>query len=170
MFFRHAVLTLTALLASSSSFAPCQTPQPGAPSPGQRFVCNVGYSPQQCHLQMEALRRSLETYHAERLGEWTWVLVRSDDWRQLTELRHLDPRSPAFTSLERRETLFEEALVVPVPSRRAELMVHWAKNVDDLLTLAVTHELGHALCRETNEYKADRNGERLRAGQEVVCR
>jgi hypothetical protein len=39
-----------------------------------------------------------------------------------------------------------------------------------LLDLAVTHELGHALCSEPNEAVADRFGEELRRGRRPHCR
>ena len=44
---------------------------------------------------------------------------------------------------------------------------------DSLLSageVAVTHELGHALCNERNEKKADRYGELLRKGQPLQCK
>jgi Zn-dependent peptidase ImmA (M78 family) len=51
-----------------------------------------------------------------------------------------------------------------------ELIKQWSLSMDDLLNLAVTHELGHALCNERNERKADANGEQLRKGQPVQCK
>jgi Zn-dependent peptidase ImmA (M78 family) len=42
--------------------------------------------------------------------------------------------------------------------------------MDDLLKLAVTHELGHALSNEKNERKADAYGEQLRRRIAVVCK
>jgi hypothetical protein len=39
-----------------------------------------------------------------------------------------------------------------------------------LLELAVTHELGHALCEEPNETAADHFGEELRKGRLMRCR
>jgi len=38
--------------------------------------------------------------------------------------------------------------------------------MDDLLNLALTHELGHALCNERNERKADANGDQW---QRAAC-
>jgi hypothetical protein len=136
----------------------------------QHFVCNTGYSPQQCHEQMGALRPLLDKYGADRLGGWTWVLVKSDDWKTLQRLHGMDPDSPAFTVLDRRVTFFEEALVSPVTVRRVELVRQWSLGMGDLLKLAVTHELGHALCNERNEKKADAYGEQLRKGQPVQCK
>jgi hypothetical protein len=136
----------------------------------QRFVCNTGYSLQQCHEQMSVLRPLLEKYGAGHLGEWTWVLVKSQDWMALQRLHAMDPGSPAFTVLDRRETFFEEALVGPVTARRVELIRQWSLGMDDLLNLAVTHELGHALCHERNERTADAYGEQLRKGQPVECK
>lgn len=135
----------------------------------QHFVCNTGYTIQQCHEQMSVLRPLLDKYGAARLGDWTWVLIKSDDWKDLQRQHRMDPDSPAFTVLDRRETFFEEALVSPVTLRRVELLRQWSMGMDDLLNLAVTHELGHALCNERNEKKADDYGEQLRKGQNVHC-
>jgi hypothetical protein len=82
----------------------------------------------------------------------------------------MDPNSPAFTALDQRETFFEEALASPVPERRAELIRQWSLSMDDLLNLAVTHELRHALCNERDERKADHYGEQLRTGEAIECK
>jgi hypothetical protein len=116
---------------------------------------------------LEAL---LDRYGADRLGDWTWVLVKSDDWKELQRQHRMDPDSPAFTVLDRRETFFEEALVWPLTVRRIELVRKWSLGMDDLLKLAVTHELGHALCNEKNEKKADEYGEELRRGEAIECK
>jgi len=165
----------TLFLAFVAQLSPSQTvplTNPGkadlsSPVP-QHFVCNTGYSVQQCHEQMAVLRPLLDKYGAGRLGDWTWILVKSDDWKELQRAHRMDPDSPAFTVLDRRETFFEEALVSPVTERRIELVRQWSLGMDDLLKLAVTHELGHALCDEKNEKKADAYGEKLRSGQTVA--
>lgn len=136
----------------------------------QHFVCNTGYTKEHCEQQMRALSAVLDRYPARALGEWTWVLVRSEDWKGIKHRIGGEPDSPAFSSLAQRETFFEEALVVPVPARSAELIKHWSSSIDQLLELAVTHELGHALCHEENEYKADAYGQLLRAGKALNCR
>ena len=164
-FLALSLLSLVLSLCPESAPARAQNPTRGV----QHFVCNVGYTPAQCHAQMTILRDRLAQYPTSRLGDWTWVLVRSQDWNRLKRQMELDPDSPAFSSLSRRQTFFEEALVAPVPGRSAELIVHWQSSMGDLLTLAVTHELGHALCAESDERKADRYGALLRAGTEVRC-
>ena len=165
------ILTCAAQLAASQ---PVSLTNPAreeaAQQVPQHFVCNTGYSAQQCHEQMSLLRSLLDKYGAGRLGNWTWVLVKSDDWKALQRQHRMDPDSPAFTVLDRRETFFEEALVSPVTTRRIELVRQWSLGMNDLLRLAVTHELGHALCNEKNEKKADANGEELRKGQPVQCK
>jgi hypothetical protein len=72
--------------------------------------------------------------------------------------------------LDRRETFFEEALVSPLNVRQLELMEQYSLGMDELLKLAVTHELGHVLCNEKDERKADAYGEELRRGIAVSCR
>jgi hypothetical protein len=115
------------------------------------------------------LRRALEKYPLEQLGEWTWVLVRSSDWQSIQKVRGLDRNSPAFTYYEGRETFIEEALVSEVPGRRGALLVLWGMSMPNLLNFAVTHELGHALCNEKDESKAERVARVLRDGRPASC-
>ena len=165
------ILTCAVQLAASQTVSLTSPAKAeAAPQVPQHFVCNTGYSTQQCHEQMSVLRPLLDEYGADRLGDWTWVLVKSDDWKVLQRQHRMDPDSPAFTVLDRRETFFEEALVSPVTTRRVELVRQWSLGMDDLLKLAVTHELGHALCNEKNEGKADAYGQELRKGQLVQCK
>jgi len=106
----------------------------------------------------------------EELGPWTWVLVRSQDWKPISRMLRLNPESPAFTALEPRETFLEEALFLHDPLRTAELMEEWQRSMPKLLELAVTHELGHAICEEPNEAAADHIAEELRKGRLMRCR
>jgi len=135
----------------------------------QAFVCNTGYTLKDCQEQVSVLRPVLARYHADRLEHWTWILVKSRDWRNVVEPRGLDPHSPAFTYPEERETFFEEALFTPIPGRSGELLRYWALPAAKLLELAVTHELGHALCRDGNELRANEFARLLREGVESRC-
>ena len=172
-----------AVLASSVcvSIAPSQTrtskpPVPeikqasASPFARQRFVCNTGYSQEACKQQMPTLRAVLQKYPVVDLGEWTWVLVRSRDWKNLLTERSLNSNIPAITLLDKRITFFEEALVTDVPGRGPELILQWGSSLQDLLELSVSHELGHALCHETDEGKADAHGRFLRNQQEFSCK
>jgi len=135
----------------------------------QHFVCNTGYSLSKCQADMAVLRKTLAKYPTAELGEWTWVLVRSADWKYIVMPRGIDPDSPAFTYLPKRETLIEEALVATVPQRMGELIWRWGMSTDDLLELAVAHELGHALCNERSEMKARRAAKALLGGKRPSC-
>jgi hypothetical protein len=136
----------------------------------QEFHCHTGYSLAQCQKDIFELKKVLAQYPIEGLGQWTWVLVRSQDWKPISRMLRLNPDSPAFTAIEPRETFLEEALFVHDPLRTADLMVEWQRSIPKLLELAVTHELGHALCEEPNEAAADRFGEELRKGRLMRCR
>jgi hypothetical protein len=138
-------------------------------SVGQDFLCAGPYSISECKQQITILQRCLRRYAAERLGRWTWVVIRSDDWQSTLNRLHLDPSSPAFSQLEMRQTCVEEALLVPSPKRLAELMDKWHLPFDQFLDFAVTHELGHAMCGESDEIKAERFGRELRQGKMAVC-
>ena len=116
------------------------------------------------------LKTVLARYPAEELGHWTWILVRSEDWKPIVRGLKVNPESPAFVALEQRETFLEEALFGHEVLRGAELAKEWQLPLDQLLSLAVTHELGHAICDEHDEAAADRFGEELRKGHMPPCR
>ena len=133
--------------------------------PKQKFICNAGYSQQECHRQFAVLRPVLARFHADAVGEWSWVLVRSSDWKALAYRLGLNPDSPAFSALDTRVTFFEEVLVEPKPARCAELMRIWHMPINHLLDEAVTHELGHALSQGSNEARAERRAQSLQRAE-----
>lgn len=118
---------------------------------------------------MAVLRAVLTKYHAEALREWTWFLVRSEDWRPFLLERGLNSNIPAFTCLAKRQTFFERALVMKASVRTVQLSQRWRMPVEDVLDLAVRHELGHALCNERNEARADRAAIALKEGKPLSC-
>jgi hypothetical protein len=136
----------------------------------QEFHCHTGYPLAQCQKDILELKKILAHYPIEALGHWTWVLVRSQDWKPISQMLRLNPDSPAFTALDPRETFLEEALFLHDPQRTSELMKEWQRSMPKLLELAVTHELGHAFCEEPNEAAADHFGEELRNGRLTRCR
>jgi len=142
------------------------TPPDGAARP--HVVCNIGYTLQQCHEAMDVLRKVLAKYPTADLGEWTWILVRSEEWGHILQDRGLSP-SPAFSILPDRETFLEGVLVTKASIRGAQLSGIWRMTVENLLDLAVRHELGHALCNERNEAKADRIAAMLQKKKPISC-
>jgi len=137
-------------------------------APKQHFVCS--YTPRECQAAMTVLGKTLERYHGEGLGEWTWVLVRTEDWKRLLAERRFDPNHPAFSYLPKRETFLDGALVVRSPIRGVELSAIWHMAIEDLLDLAMRHELAHAFCNDPNETKADRAAIALKDGKPLSCR
>ena len=115
------------------------------------------------------LRKALANYPVAQLGNWTWILVRSENWKAILLPRGLDPDSPAFTFYPKRETFIEEALVTQVPVRDGELLLKWSMDRMGLLDLAIRHELGHALCNDANERNADRVARLLEQRKPVSC-
>lgn len=138
-------------------------------SNGQEFACVKPYTVPQCQEQVEILRPVLHRYNAEALGRWTWVLVRSEDWKRIVGQLHLDTNSPAFSNLQMRQTFIEEVLFVANPKRQIELLDIWHIPFDQFLDFAITHELGHGFCNEPDEHKADRAGQKLRRGDTNIC-
>jgi hypothetical protein len=56
-------------------------------------------------------------FPTEALGERTWVLVRSEDWKHISKTLGLNPYRAAFTCLKKKTTFIEEALVTHVSGR-----------------------------------------------------
>jgi len=106
----------------------------------------------------------------DALGEWTWVLVRTEDWKQILSERRFDSNNPAFTYLPTRETFLDGALVVRASIRGVELSAIWHMPIEDLLDLAIRHELAHALCNDRDETNADRAAIALKNGTPLSCR
>ena len=139
-------------------------------APKQHFACNVGYTPRECQVAATVLRKALARYPVEALGEWRWVLVRTEDWKQILSERGVDPNVPAFSYLPKRETFLDGSLVVGASIHGAELRAIWHMPVEDLLDFAIRHELAHALCNEGDESKADRAAIALKNGTPLSCR
>jgi hypothetical protein len=137
--------------------------------PTQQFVCSSGYTEKQCHEQMIVLRKALALYPVRQLGRWSWILVRSQDWKSIVVPRGLGVDTPAFTFYPKRETFIEEALVTPVPVRERELLLKWSMGREDLLDFAIRHELGHALCNDPDEQHADRMAKLLEQKKVITC-
>jgi hypothetical protein len=136
----------------------------------QHFVCNVGYTSRECQAAMTVLRKAIARYPMDALGEWTWILERTVDWKQILADRKLDTNHPAFSYLPKRETFLDGALVVKSSIRGAQLSAIWHMPVEDLLDLAVRHELAHAVCNDPDETKADRAAIALKNGTPWSCR
>ncbi|HEX2340215.1 MAG TPA: hypothetical protein VHI98_07020 [Vicinamibacterales bacterium] len=138
-------------------------------APNSSFRCNTGYTERDCNVQLGILRRVLGAMDLTPLGQWTWVLVKSDDWKPILHRVHRDPDSPAFTILEKRQIFLEEALFNPRPDRARTLIAKWRMPLDELLPFSVGHELGHALCEEVDEKKANEYGAQFRDMATIRC-
>ena len=142
---------------------------PSSAAPNFRFTCNTGYNPRDCDVQLNQLGTVLVGMDVAPLGSWTWILVRSQDWKPILRRVARDPDSPAFTILDKRQTFLEEALFDAGPARGRTLLEKFRMPLDQLLRFAVAHELGHALCRESDEAKANAYAEQLRSTGRVTC-
>jgi hypothetical protein len=97
------------------------------------------------------------------------VLVPSDDWKSLVRGQGGDPVSPAFSMLEQRVTLLDASLFVASANRNKELLQRFSVIGPALVDLAVTHEMGHGICQEKDERRADDYGKELRDGKTPDC-
>ena len=135
----------------------------------QHFFCNTGYTLEACHEQIAVLKTVVGKFPTKALGEWTWVLVRSDDWKHISKTLGIYPESPAFTCLEKKTTFIEEALVAEVPGRARELVLRWHMGITELLNTAVEHEMAHALCHTWDENRANRVAKILEQKRPLSC-
>jgi hypothetical protein len=135
----------------------------------QHFICDAGYDRHRCLQQVAMLVAELRRYPADLPANWSWVIVGSEAWQPLTQKLRLDQRSPAFTAIDERETFLEEALFSATPSRTNELVRDLRVPFDQLLSIAVSHELGHAICHVGDEAIANRVSEQLRSGKRPSC-
>jgi hypothetical protein len=132
----------------------------------QTFLCDTRVRLGDCTSEIEILKSHLQAFPVAQLGAWTWVLVRSDRWKDLG----LDSASPAYTAMEDRLTLIDESMLVEKNAPRTEeLMRKFELPLPALVDFAVTHEMGHALCGFKEEGKADAVGRRLREGKLPYC-
>jgi len=134
-----------------------------------QFFCTQDYNRDECHQHARELRRVLVTYPLERLGTWSFALVPSDKWRDLIRAIGGPPYSPAFTIFEQRTTVMESSLFSPTATRSAEFQRVFGVTGEALLALAVKHELGHGICQERDELRADDYGRELRQTRSVDC-
>jgi hypothetical protein len=134
-----------------------------------QFFCTQDYDREACLKDSIALRHALASYPLDQLGAWSYVLVPSGDWTNLVHGLGGDPTSPAFSIVEQGTTVIEGSLFSATPSRNKELLLMFGVIGDALLDLAVTHELGHAICQDQDERRADDYGRGLREKKPVAC-
>jgi hypothetical protein len=92
----------------------------------EALVCKTSLSGFESHRYLQKfLKKALAKYPISDLGEWTWVLVRSEYWKRALLTQTLDPGIPALTDPAARATFFDEALVAEASGRMSELMTVW---------------------------------------------
>ena len=134
-----------------------------------QFFCTQDYNRDECRHHALELRRLLMTYPLERLGMWSFVLVPAYKWKDLVLALGGSSHSPAFTAFEQRTTVMESGLFSATATRSAELLHVFDVTGEALLELAVNHELGHCVCPDQDERKADDYGRELRKGEVPDC-
>ena len=134
-----------------------------------QFLCSQKYDRTACMKDATALRQALMSYPVQLLGAWSFVLVPADDWKTLVRSQGGDSVSPAFSMLEQRLTLLDSSLFSASASRNKELMQRFSLMGSALVELAITHEMGHGICQEKDERRADDYGRELRDGKIPDC-
>ena len=167
--FRVCVLFVVTLCVACPLAAPATQSAPVNSLVTQEFFCYAGLDHNECLQNIAKLRAELLRYSADLPRHWSWVIVGSEDWQSLVLKLHVDGRSPAFTAIKARKSFLEGALFLPKPARSDELVRDFGVPFDQLLTLAVSHELGHAICDGEDEKIAKRVSDQLRSGGKIDC-
>jgi hypothetical protein len=144
-------------------------PLPDLGSDTQHLSCSSGYDREECEQHLTRLKTVLVQYPIDRLKGWYWIVVSSEEWQPLLRRLHLDNRSVAFSSVEQHTVVFEEALFLQHGARTEKLAHNLRVPVDELIAMAVRHELGHVFCHSADENAADRVAEQLRKGKHYEC-
>jgi hypothetical protein len=135
----------------------------------QHFSCTMEYPPAECVRDLERLQLLLQKYHAGGLGEWQWVVVSRSEWKPFCTRLGVDFASPAMTSFLDRQTFLDQALFAGDLTRANELLRKFGVPWNELLPLALTHELGHAVCRDVAEARAEFYAGKLRQQRPGRC-
>ena len=156
-------ITLLPIFSLSTSLSARAQAKPRDVLLKQHFSCNTGYELDECLTEISILKSDLADLPIEQLGEWSWILVRSRDWKTISKKLEIDPRSPAFTYLELRETFIDQALLRDVRGRTETLVVTFQMSRERLRLFAVAHEFAHGLCK-------DRKSTRLNSSHRSLSR
>ena len=144
-------------------------PANGTTPNSTEFLCSQKYNKTECVKDATALRQAMTAYPVQLLGDWSFVLVPADDWKALVRSQGGDPVSPVFSMLDQRATLLDSSLFVGSANRNKELLVRFGVIGPALVDLAITHEMGHGICQEKDERRADDYGKELRDGKVPDC-
>ena len=165
-----AVLFATcAAQAQSLKMIAVRFPANGSTPNTVQFLCSLKYDRAECVKDATALRQAMASYPLQLLGEWSFVLVSADDWKALVRSHGGDAVSPAFSMLDQRATLLDASLFSGSATRNKELMERFGLMGPALVNLAITHEMGHSICQEKDERRADDYGKELREGKVPDC-
>jgi hypothetical protein len=134
-----------------------------------KFFCSVDYKSSECAKDVRTLQRHLLQYPVDQLGRWSFLLETTDEWSDLVRRLGGPSESPALTILTRNLTLLDRALFSATVDRSTQLTRAFDTRGDDLLELAISHELGHAICSDLDETHAQQYGHKLREGKRIDC-
>ena len=165
------VVLLAASAAQTQTLKLVTTHPDGAASipKGIQFLCTQNYDRRACLQDANALRQALGPYPLQQLGSWSFVLVPVDDWKPLVRTLGGNPDSPAFTLIDQRTTVMDRSLFSGSASRTKDFLHTYGLTGQALVDLAVTHEMGHAVCQDKDERRADGYGRQLRDGKSLDC-
>ena len=169
--FRAALFCVVTFCGYCPSASAASVSQPGSAYAlaSQEFFCSAGFDRDQCLQDVANLKAVLIHYPAGMPSNWSWIIVRSEDWQPLLRRLRQDRRSPALTALVERETFLDEALFLQQSKRVEELVRYFHVPIDQLLGIAVRHEMGHAICHDPREATANRIAGELREGEAPEC-
>lgn len=132
-------------------------------------VCGTGLAGRDCKLVTGILRLALSRLSSSISG-WRFVVVPHSLWEETADRFHINPSSPAFSSLGIRTTYLESNLLLPDARVDENLQRYTNLTGINKLTWVMAHEYGHILCQTGDERKASAAAGRLMYGRGEVCR
>ena len=135
----------------------------------QHLYCSIGYERRECEQHLAKLKAVLMGYPTSRLGEWSWIIVSSGEWGPLLGRLQIDQHSVAFSNMDQRTTVLEEPLFLSRGILTDKLAHDLQVRPEKLVSMAVSHELGHVLCHDPSEAAANRVAEQLQDGKNPEC-
>jgi hypothetical protein len=163
------LLMASAVGAQSLQVVPVDVTHAGRTPLTIHFYCSKDYDRGQCARDIGKLQELLSQFPVIRLGEWSFVLATRSETRHLEYPNGDSAETPALTFLKHRTSIFEGDLFTADPQRTSELLRAYRLSAIDLRLWAVSHELGHALCQESDERRAEEYGRQLRSGTTLQC-
>jgi hypothetical protein len=134
-----------------------------------QFLCSQKYERTVCMKDASALRQAMARYPTQLLEQWSFSLVPADDRKALVRSQERRPGQSGVLDAGSAVDVAGCEIVCWKSHRNKELLQRFNLMGATLVDLAITHEMGHGICQEKDEHRADDYGRELRSGKIPDC-